>query len=613
MVSKNAASFPASSFCSSSSSSDPLNHNKSYQLSGGNPKAGIKELAVTSSLASSASPLSAPCYSKMFKSGTFTLPKDLNKNGVSQNSKLLLNKTLVKTFDTISSSPLCSRSVSSPVLNCGQFGTQLSPSTLPHNYSTCRQSQHHQQTQFAAPTSSLSQIKSPCQADDSVHLRDVCSKYFTRDEKSGTRPLMMSVYPQTVNGTLRNFKSCVSEKLTQKETIVKQPVEVTEANSYQITCVDGNMTVHGNSNLSQNRYLNIAKIDQEQTVTPHLVQDKHVVVVSCFDNTEATTNLTVKTTPSNDDVNGSGTEPSPTQMPSTSSQDLNYKSSSESGRGTMRSDGNGGNGSTPLDHTSLDSDQSGTQTAVPRDEKHSTTANIIEKMQQELQRILDDGELSTDVDKPSICRLPVVQESDSWVSDSTSPRTVKDNSKPCTEGNMVNGEAKSKNSKANYKSQSDNNSKNSVKSNLRVSEKTPPAVKSSSSKTKSKTVLSPNAAPILNSKSSSKNAPISSPYKASLSKQARKWRYSMDDMISTTTCGLDENIDLTSEYTANTSNWDQDDVRNLRKQLPVLENMYSEVSFTKFCFRQNYDFDGLLNVYILNDRDKLLKSTFIFN
>ena len=53
----------------------------------------------------------------------------------------------------------------------------------------------------------------------------------------------------------------------------------------------------------------------------------------------------------------------------------------------------------------------------------------------------------------------------------------------------------------------------------------------------------------------------------------------MDDLASTTTCGLDDNLDLTSEYTANTSNWDNDDVRNLRKQLPVLENMYSEVSF----------------------------------
>ncbi|RWS16211.1 hypothetical protein B4U79_11420 [Dinothrombium tinctorium] len=409
---------------------------------------------------------------------------------------------------------------------------------------------------------------------DSLHLKDVCNKWFTRDMKSGGRPMPLigkscSHQSQQVS---HNLTPTLHDKVMPKETIVKTFDICSKQRS--------NYPVKASFVKQQHVSDTQQKSTDQMGPSGNQVEERHVVVVNCYDNRECSLKVhsqqhqdaMVESSNKENIANEMSIKQIPERVASASSQDITYKSSSESGRGTMSSDVQSAAkcdaGANTLDNSSLDSDQSnvvhlGSASNWDGDQTKSTTTHIIEHMQQELQRILDDGDHSKE--RMGVCRLPVVVESDSWVSDSTQSRTTYPSEKK-TENEV-------RTDKQNLKGESGKSPASLVSGNQRnaviKTEKTQmnrPVPKSRTSRTVGAT--------------NSAVANKANKYNVSNTKCKENLAKKANDILANTfgvdlVCDYPD--DLTSEYTANTSNWDVDESIDTKKQLAGLEAMYSQI------------------------------------
>ena len=318
---------------------------------------------------------------------------------------------------------------------------------------------------------------------------------------------------------------------------------------------------------------------------------------------------------------------------SASSPDLAYKSSSDSGRGTRTSESgsaevrDSASVSPPLDITSLDSDQTDShrsdkpQQCNPNPSTGQSSVITLDKMQADLKKILeDDDELTSDggginintglslsLLKNQCSRLPVVHESDSWISDSS--KTVDEPEKSSSK-KIESNSGKKKDPPTLSQQQSIKgslttnrnllmNGRGEISGNINknglLSKKLQPTEKSLPSKLNVNNTMTTDI--------SSTNNPITgqnkTPNKPKLGQTHlsnvkyggigkglklttnKRWRHPLaEETGSVTTLGLesvDDVDDLTSEYTANTDAWENHENTHVRKQLSGLENMYSEI------------------------------------
>ncbi|XP_054169107.1 dentin sialophosphoprotein-like [Oppia nitens] len=489
--------------------------------------------------------------------------------------------------------------------------------------------------------------------NDSFHIRDVCSKWFSQTKcpinqtltsqmaSAMTKPSLLDTSPKLSH----NMKSDLFDKVIHKDTICH--------NSYTSTTNTNNQSFNGSdptqlstcSPSSSSSHFSSRVLDDKQQTNNECditgaVSDRHVVVVSDLEcDINRNTLLTVRsdvpaedvlnvntaiTTSAYQDIQNNGylVQISDQRITdSMTSPDHNYKSSSDSGRGTVRSrhtDNANKNdspcGTSPLDLTSLDSDQSVSAVkanAWVEDSLNQTqstdsmTSNEkIEKMQKELQRILEDNHsvqsIEVDVDDLSRgfkTRLSIVNESDSWTSNT--PSQVSHQPQKGTTSKYADYyEAKADCSKSGNamkntgcKTYETNKNKqkcsvidkqitNSNKPNLMNDKNKYPAQRSSSI---TKTMQMPNTSAKRRSNDRSHyglaNRGAKHRFNHSIDKNKDRFRNLVDCDILSTTTARDSTYadDLSSEYTANTSLYEQQDVYSIRKQLQGLENMYSEI------------------------------------
>ena len=326
--------------------------------------------------------------------------------------------------------------------------------------------------------------------NDSFYIRDVCSKWFGQ-KQNAINQSFSSQMVSAVNKTSfltnssklsHNMKSSLSEKVVTKDSIC------------QNTYINGNYDNNSVNGLSSNP---IQSVDRQLscgdiTAPNYVPLEGHVVVVSGLEcDINRSNSLTVRSEVSSNQMSPSVYVPTQIQthiqsytevqthspvetdvrppplevhnvseiranIETVSSPEHNYKSSSDSGRGTIRRSAaqntfktNSSDGISPLDLTSLDSDQS-THNGVSNDSwlTHNTPIDsptdkitnneTIEKMQRELQRILSDNHSTQsieadvqDLSRNFQTRLSVVNESDSWTSNTPS-QTPQPQQKPTT-------------------------------------------------------------------------------------------------------------------------------------------------------------------------------------
>ena len=474
--------------------------------------------------------------------------------------------------------------------------------------------------------------------DDSFHIRDVCSKWFGQKQS----PLNHSFSSQMVSAVNKssllsdspklshNMKSTLLEKVMTKDSICQNAYI---NNTYNENCLTNGWT-----------HQPIDSVNRQQNSTDchsnYMPTEGHVVVVSGLDcDKNRNTSLTVRSevwSDSNLGANGMthiNSSPLPTsaylslttntghktsqneeRVESVSSPDHNYKSSSDSGRGTIRSrniensiKNNDSNQISPLDLTSLDSDQSlhGIPTDVCNEQNKSNESDIkivsnnetIEKMQRELQRILEDNHSvqSIEVEVENLSRnfqtrLSVVNESDSWTSNSaaqTPQPQQKATSVKCCEPNVdqkysTNGLNGTTNTTKAFISK--NSKQKCISSEKPIDLYNKPKIICEKTKYQTqrnaKTSQMSNTCPKRRSNERSLYASNKVKQRSHL-KSKDRFIQSIDcDILSTTTARDSNYDDLSSEYTANTSlcGTNNDDSYALRKQLQGLETMYSEVS-----------------------------------
>ena len=467
--------------------------------------------------------------------------------------------------------------------------------------------------------------------DNSVYLRDVCSKWFGRNNQGITMTISSVNKPCQNDGVKisHNFKTTLYDKVAPKDDIYG--------------CTNGDQSNRFQASTSRfvepkyaevQRQTNTSSCTSSDPSAYNSVNEQHVVVVSGLENSNGNntchdSNLTVRTSEcssssvsnvnqtneniseehfySNDILRSTSAKIREFPVPSSGTvlQD-NYKSSSESGRGTMepndcdpnKNDGTIVNSSADL--TSLDSDQSANcvssknwnQQTDPKELGVLSNNDKIEKMQLELQRILEDGSMQSsevevdDLGRDFQSRLSVVNESDSWVSNSVGAPTPP----LLTNSNGKSSSLTTKDNCSNTKI-TDNKS-NSLQLNKQklINERqslTLPKGANFKQKINSKPPLASTRSSqnhIYERAKKSEGVP-SSKNKLRNSSVLLRNRYANladCDNMSTTTCGRDNDSiadDLCSEYTANTSCWDNDDSFTIKKQLNGLENMYGEVSY----------------------------------
>jgi hypothetical protein len=474
--------------------------------------------------------------------------------------------------------------------------------------------------------------------NDSFHLRDVCSKWFgqkhsqtfsTNMASAVNKSSIISESPKLSH----NMKSTLYDKVVAKDSICQN---ICTNDDSQVSCTP---TLR-QQNLSAPHYIDVRLPSSENCVQTSTLNDQHVVVVSCLESDTTRDNtLTVRSEkPSielmaeSNDIQSStyhSLDMNPStivkmselheSVDSTGSHDNNYKSSSESGRGTMRSNldsapkNDSPDGISPLDLTSLDSDQStpGLTTSVWVKQNSNQDSRLdvvssndtIEQMQRELQRILEDGSVQSsevevdELSKSFETRLSVVNESDSWTSN-TPPQTPKtgtlskfSDSKIENKSSKINsnGMSASKHNSISLKNTSCKMISPSKPKCITTEKEVIPINKQNISNEKNKYAIQ-RSSKYQNSTNISSKRTINDRSFYNLQNKGKlrlphpqlknKERFInlVDcDMVSTTTARDSNYDDLSSEYTANTSFCDRDDVFSIRKQLQGLENMYSEV------------------------------------
>lgn len=420
-------------------------------------------------------------------------------------------------------------------------------------------------------------------------IRDPCNQWFS--DSNSSIQLVSKLNSAEAPKMSRNFKQSLYEKVAAKETI--------DENGYKDP---KSGTCKGAINQqSQHRFVEVKRGSANASV-PVDNEDSHVVVVSCLESPSYHDQcLTVRSHQplevvlENDSLQSE--QGSAVQSPSSNnvksdneregsaaSNEATYKSSSDSGRGTMRSDGSlakhdGNRESSLVDMSSLDSDHSSglhnrDKPNTVTCERPSTDKGMIEKMQLELQRILNDEDLGNKFDM----KLSDHLDSDSWMSDSSSSRKQPELNKH------------------NYKAQ-EAIKFDPPKVHLPLPLPPPPLkgqaickqekitsakqpIQLTNRKVSIKPVLNQaaNLAPVRTPRiySSVKTKPTTHVHK-------KKWRNSIDyEAVSTTTGGMDSGSeypdDKFSEYTANTDCLDQNEVHAIKKHIKGLEGMYSEVS-----------------------------------
>jgi hypothetical protein len=431
------------------------------------------------------------------------------------------------------------------------------------------------------------------------------------------------------------MKSTLYDKVVAKDSICHN---VCTNDDSQVSCTP---TLR-QQNLSASHYIDVRLPSSENCVQTSTPNDQHVVVVSCLESDTTRDNtLTVRSEKPSIELmaecndipsstyHGIDINPSTIKMSelhesvdSTGSHDNNYKSSSESGRGTMRSNldsapkNDSPDGISPLDLTSLDSDQSTpglthltTSVWVKQNSNQDSRLDVvssndtIEQMQRELQRILEDGSVQSsevevdELSKSFETRLSVVNESDSWTSN-TPPQTPKTGTLSKFSDSKIenkskinsNGMSASKHNSISLKNTSCKMISPSKPKCITIEKEVIPINKQNISNEKNKYPIQRSSKYQNSTNTSSKRSNDRSFYNKGKQrlphpqlKNKERFINLVDcDMVSTTTARDSNYDDLSSEYTANTSFCDRDDVFSIRKQLQGLENMYSEVNTIHF-------------------------------
>lgn len=394
--------------------------------------------------------------------------------------------------------------------------------------------------------------------EETLRLRDVCSKYFTLDRRTGPRPVLSDLASSSTYGS--NYTTLDYKRLSTPLTI--NPVSPTTSENLSTSKSDS----------SQEPEVQYAKVCKAKSCEAPIDKpgesssvNDHVVVVSCYENRDHRLSVKYPTvsnespSSSKSECESSGAHDTCGSKESDSSQELVYKSSSESGRGTLKSTTSyivNAPSITPPDQSSLDSDLSvKLDLPVVKDKKGATSRVAIEKMQQDLQRILDDSDLNNGPSRDT--KLPVVHESDSWMSESSANEAEKGPKKPQKVAASSETVKKSINSTR--------NECKDLKSTIHSSSQ----AKSFIDQSKNRKETAPKASsPPRNS-----NYPLTKQFSMSTPKKLNR------NSAETSEDPFDNDDDLSSEYTVNTSVWDMDDSPgSMKKKLSGLENMYSEVS-----------------------------------
>lgn len=252
---------------------------------------------------------------------------------------------------------------------------------------------------------------------------------------------------------------------------------------------------------------------------------------------------------------------------SNSTSQETYKSSSESGRGTLRSDANKGGGASetvsPHDATSLDSDRSDSYNkSATRPPASNSNFGVVEKVQQDLNRILDDSNQQRNVffqQKRNRNPMPVVIESESgWQTDSSAAGIATTRQAVSTKPQPLNGTAAFK-AAANKQSVTGGEAK-----------KAPVDKKGSAGKIAEKTK------PSYLRGQKAKLPEDDRPKRAMSYPKTKAWLDGAET-ASTTTCNdFDDNDDdVVSELTVD--GWDANDAAHTTHQIKKLHDMYGEV------------------------------------